>query len=555
MACIAKVNSINYLVKYGATNDVRKIIDFQKFDKENDYITGIAETKYGLKLFSIQYEATNYLKDSPYYREKQYTTPRAIPNEVLFEELDRLIRIYNMKKDQGLNPPDQPMMMRTPEVSYNLKIINGLNKISRNKFEPEKLQGWLNDLQKQGVPAQQLEMFKEVAKPGMTKDQIALELAALYSYTVEINISEDSFARTDLWSGNENDFIPLEKRNTQIYSNLTVPGGTNYTEQEISTPLITPTIKGHAQFSTDQGIGWFRSDDKENKVVGWKEEDDFLNSETAEYNPITKNDKIIWGHPTIGKSYLKKDGDNRFISLDDDYSKEIIDAVDKISKKYNVTTYQVKDGGTQEWNNEYNKMMQDLFDMAKQKAISENKILFTSNTELLKNNLNSFDKVINLSDAEFQKRIQARGAKYDTKKWKSEINEVISKISSNKIINTDKYLSDLLEGNPKTRRILEVQSDLFQKGRDKKLLTGEYSKLPIGAKVNYKGKVYAIIDKYEKGDFKLYDLSNGNETITGLKANEFIDIAETTQENQFLQLLNKDGNWVTFFVKSIITYF
>ena len=57
-------------------------------------------------------------------------------------------------------------------------------------------------------------------------------------------------------------------------------------------------------------------------------------------------------------------------SLDDDYSKEIIDAVDKISKKYNVTTYQVKDGGTQEWNNEYNKMMQDLFDMAKQKAIS-----------------------------------------------------------------------------------------------------------------------------------------------------------------------------------------
>lgn len=121
MACIAKVNSINYLVKHGATNDVRKIIDFQKFDKENDYITGIAETKYGLKtdgakLFSIQYEATNYLKDSPYYREKQYTTPRAIPNEVLFEELDRLIRIYNMKKDQGLNPPDQPMMIRTLET-------------------------------------------------------------------------------------------------------------------------------------------------------------------------------------------------------------------------------------------------------------------------------------------------------------------------------------------------------------------------------------------------------------------------------------------------------
>jgi hypothetical protein len=50
--------------------------------------------------------------------------------------------------------------------------------------------------------------------------------------------------------------------NTQYYSNLTVPGGTNYTENEIATPGITPSIKGHAQFATDKGIGWFRSDDK-----------------------------------------------------------------------------------------------------------------------------------------------------------------------------------------------------------------------------------------------------------------------------------------------------
>ena len=49
---------------------------------------------------------------------------------------------------------------------------------------------------------------------------------------------------------------------TSYHSDLTVPGGTNYTENEISTPLITPSIKGHAQFATDKGIGWFRSDDK-----------------------------------------------------------------------------------------------------------------------------------------------------------------------------------------------------------------------------------------------------------------------------------------------------
>ena len=58
MACEVKVNSIKYLEKEGATNDVRKIIDRNLFDKLNDQLTILAQTKYGLdtygeKLFSI----------------------------------------------------------------------------------------------------------------------------------------------------------------------------------------------------------------------------------------------------------------------------------------------------------------------------------------------------------------------------------------------------------------------------------------------------------------------------------------------------------------------
>ena len=158
---------------------------------------------------------------------------------------------------------------------------------------------------------------------------------------------------------------------------------------------------------------------------------------------ITPNDKVVFGHPTIGKSFLKDQGDDRFISLDDDYSAEINSRVKEISDKYEVTTYMVKDGGTEGWNKEYNQMMQKMFDVAKQRAISENKTLFTSNTNLLVNNQESFDKVINLSDEEFEKRIKGRGARYDTKEWKSQINAAISKFPSNKVINTDKYLSDL----------------------------------------------------------------------------------------------------------------
>jgi guanosine-3',5'-bis(diphosphate) 3'-pyrophosphohydrolase len=159
---------------------------------------------------------------------------------------------------------------------------------------------------------------------------------------------------------------------------------------------------------------------------------------------IEPTDKVIWGHPTIGKSFLKKNQDNRFISLDDDYASEINTKVKEIADKYNVTTYQVKDGGNQQWNTEYNKMMQNLFDKAKTIALSENKILFTSNTNLLKNNADVFDKVINLTNEEFQKRISERGAKYDTVTWKKQIEDVISNIPSNKVILTDKYLSDLL---------------------------------------------------------------------------------------------------------------
>jgi len=69
----------------------------------------------------------------------------------------------------------------------------------------------------------------------------------------------------------------------------------------------------------------------------------------------------------------------------------------------------------------------------------------------------------------------------------------------------------------KTRRILEVQSDLFQKGRDENLLA--YSK------------------QYAE-----------SASAAGMKVTH----TDMPNENKFLQLLNKDNNWVTFFVKSII---
>jgi len=448
MSCNSKINSLDYLIKNGATDDIRKILDLSLFNELNDTLTEYAKTKYNLetgdeKLFSAGEQKSIYLKDTPYYRDSTYNVYRAIPNEALFTQLDILVSEYENRPDT-----DQPMFMKIPSVNYSLKIVETLGKINRGTFETSKLQGWLNDLQKQGVSNQQLELFKEVAKPGMTKDEIAVAIAAAYSYTVDINIATepiesvnvgydrftlngDDYSKIDTYRKNGNVITKEEynlateqykktenlgDRNTQYYSNLSVPGGINYTEQEIATPEITPSIKGHAQFATDQGIGWFRSDEK------------------------------------AGSFYE----DNSEIDL----------------------------GG---------------------------------------------------------QKIQIEGG----------------------IRTTDKV------DDTKTRRILEVQSDLFQKSRDREsLIQGNISSFDE-KEFNYNnGSLNLTVrSRNVEGNLKLeinynnqWNLLDSNIFKGNTERNEFKDFVEkeinlkktNTNSNQFLQLLNKDNNWVTFFVKSIM---
>lgn len=159
---------------------------------------------------------------------------------------------------------------------------------------------------------------KKLIRKDISKDEIVLELFQNYSYTVEINTAKEKEFRNknrlrnprfelngslyeakdinegevdhrgfeypsiELYYKNNkeiteeeytkalNDRTIQENRNTSHYSNLSAPGITKgkskyegnpdweYHELEISTPLITPSIKGHAQFATDNGIGWAR---------------------------------------------------------------------------------------------------------------------------------------------------------------------------------------------------------------------------------------------------------------------------------------------------------
>ena len=293
------------------------------------------------------------------------------------------------------NVPQSEYEVAPNEVSYSLKSVNILlSAKAKQVFAKAKNAGWdlnktLTELQ---VPKDQRVYIQEVydnisyinpetnelIEPSI--EDLVTSILANNTFSVEINTAKGTkvekpigavYNEEDGWQPEdfEETIIDVDTP-TQYYSNLTVPGGTNYTENEVVTPEAKPNIKGHAQFSTDNGIGWFRSDEKD--------------SYTGNPDPDT--------------------------------------------------------------------MTPDEFE--------KNQKLF----------------------------IEAR------------------------------------KTPTKTRRILEVQSDLFQKGRDKKNLTNK--------------KEQDFID--EAG----YD---GRET--GELTEE--DIIKSA-DNQFLQLLNKKGNWVNFFIQSIV---
>jgi hypothetical protein len=293
------------------------------------------------------------------------------------------------------------------QINYRLKATEILlsDKAKQIFSKGEKAKWDLNKiLTELSVPKEQKQLLLDL---GITdREQLALELASKYSYSVEINTAKSE--QTPAYYNEDTGILEggMYERNSEYYSNLTVPGGTNYTENEISTPLIVPSIKGHAEFSTDNGIGWFRSDEK------------FIPNNTHKHNPLytyynfTKDDSV---YPT---QYI---------------------------------------GG------------QEVFEYNNKFYVRDR----TTNEPL---------------------------GEYATKK------------------EAESYINTYINNLPKTRRILEVQSDLFQKGRDKDDLATDF----------YTPTTEEDFAKNPKGE---------EEYIT---------------RNSFLQLLNKDNNWVTFFIKSII---
>ncbi|RLE58548.1 MAG: hypothetical protein DRJ35_07710, partial [Thermoprotei archaeon] len=78
-------------------------------------------------------------------------------------------------------------------------------------------------------------------------------------------------------------------KNSAYYSNLTVPGGINYREVEISIPGVIAPQQGHADFATANGIGWYRVDDAD-LTDNYKISQMEMDMESGELDPETYED-------------------------------------------------------------------------------------------------------------------------------------------------------------------------------------------------------------------------------------------------------------------------
>ena len=118
MICQVQVNSINYLKDKGATDDVSRIIDEDKFNDLNNKLTELAEKKYGLKtdgskLFNTNMSETIDPYKSTYYRDAKVRIMRAEPNLPLFDKFQEL---FNAR-------PDVPIMMSNLPVESQEEIV------------------------------------------------------------------------------------------------------------------------------------------------------------------------------------------------------------------------------------------------------------------------------------------------------------------------------------------------------------------------------------------------------------------------------------------------
>ena len=157
---------------------------------------------------------------------------------------------------------------------------------------------------------------------------------------------------------------------------------------------------------------------------------------------LSSTDKIIWGHPGLGKTTFKEQNPDKVLDFDTDFKPKVAQLLGLPKNKQNSK-------GLNEWRNDSNETafksaMRQVWQEALAEAKKTGKMLVVSDMMFLRENANDFDKIITTDKETFTKRASERGDDVSKlESWKSKIDKTIAKIDQSKVISTNKYFSEL----------------------------------------------------------------------------------------------------------------
>ncbi len=153
--------------------------------------------------------------------------------------------------------------------------------------------------------------------------------------------------------------------------------------------------------------------------------------------------KIIWAHPCTGKTFLRETS-QAVLDFDTDFKPLVAEKLGLPFSKRTSTALNEwrKTTGLEQ---EYKAVMRIVWPIAKQHALEQQKTLLVSDVMFLRENVADFNIVITISKEIFFKRAAFRGDEISQlESWKDSIDSALQNVPKEKIITTDKYMSDII---------------------------------------------------------------------------------------------------------------
>lgn len=230
-------------------------------------VPGFAWGKFGNSLATVSQQSPDIFRTTKH--EAGHAIFSVLPAKQREELLNEGAKEYGIKRGQSSATVKYSQAQQN-QINYLLKSVDILqSQKAIDWFKKRDKAQWKDDTfwqklqQDLQIPKEQIGLLRaqSVNNP-YNREQLLTSLVANYSYTIEVNTAKYRPPTYDYEPGMPREmFTTGVDQNAQYYSNLTVPGGTNYTERNFETPLIK-VPKSHAQFNTENTIGFTRGDDR-----------------------------------------------------------------------------------------------------------------------------------------------------------------------------------------------------------------------------------------------------------------------------------------------------